>query len=523
MSAPNELASRFRETLEPYVKSRDQVSYIRRVIALHLESSSPHGLIKRPLSLAEGDPTSINVSSVRGTHKEYLDALRANAEARQKFDEVTRTQIPESGTERPSTPIESSDFLTQRLTLLQLQRKRDRLVVIKDHVDRLTEDPAASDTFLDPSRIFRDASPLPEVPREIVSSMVAAQASEPQDLKTQAAVLEKIALRAKVLCRQEEQLLAQARRNAEGLPEVISNSAKMEALGATRNELINWIETELSSTAADGEEAQQDSTGDGSPGKHVDQAGIDTQLAQIKHKYDKYVASRKVLLEMLGRDSHQSATPSLKPQEADETTKTFGPAAEYLLTPYIERLLALSRSQKAMISQKTHVGNSLSKQAKDTCQSLVHLAEESQLLPTYPMKDSMRRRSGLQHELSGNGSGRPDLATRIKPWVFAADSAKIASLEAVTEDVERGQISLEATEQSLREIKKLLGLHEPTNAKVDLPVGDETEDDVWLAGEGQVKVTSGRKHTEKSSVKILGDPWSGLHGNLGLIGADDAG
>ena len=519
----NETASRFREALEPYVKSRDQVSYIRRIIALHLESSSPDGLIKRPLSLAEGDPASIDTLSARGVHKEYLDALKANAEARQKFEEVTKVKAPETESERPSTPTESSDFLGQRLTLLRLQQKRDRLLVIKDHIDRLAEDPAASDTYLDPTRIFRDVSPLPAVPNEIVSSIVASQSFEPQDLKTQAAKLEKVALRAKVLCKQEEQLLAQARRNAEGLPEVISNSAKMEALGATRNELINWIETELSNAAVDGQEDGPDPGADATSDKHADQASIDAQLVQVKHKYDKYVSSRKSLLNMLVRDTQANITPSLKPREAEETTNIPVPAAEYLLTPYIERLLALSRAQKSMISQKTHVGNVLSRQAKDTCQSLGHLAEESQLLPAHPMKDSMRRRSGLQHELSGNGSGRPDLATRIKPWTFAADSAKIASLEAVTEEVERGQISLESTEQSLREIKKLLGLHEPTTQDTDAPIGDETEDDVWLAGEGQPKATNARKHTERNLVKVPGDPWSSLHGSLGLIGSEDIG
>jgi hypothetical protein len=307
------------------------------------------------------------------------------------------------------------------------------------------------------------------------------------------------------------------------LPEVVSNGAKMEALSATRNELINWIESELSNAAIDDQEDDSGGKSEGNQPEQVDQASIDAKLEEVRAKYEKYVSSRKALLDMLEQGPQSSSIPSLKPQSLEETVEDNDPPTDYLLTPYIEQLLSLSRTQKAMIAQKSHVGNSLSKQAKDMCQSLGHLAEESQLLPAYPMKDSMRRRSGLQHELTGRGSGRPDIAQRIKPWVFAADSAKIACLEAVTEHVERGQISLGATMQSLEEINSLLGQHVPKKDETETPAGDETEDDVWLTGASPSKAAGGRKHTDKAPVRVPGDPWSKLHGSLGLIGSDNVG
>lgn len=521
MSDSEEHVRRFKEALEPYIKPREQVNYIRRILALNLEANSPEGLIRRPLSLADGDGAATVSPSARGSHKEYLEALKANVEARQKFESLIKAQARPSPEHRPTTPTEATSFLSERIALLRLQKKRERLLVIKDHLDKLAEDPAASDSYLDPARVFKDVTPLPEVPQEIVSSMIAAHTSKPQDLKTQVANLEKVALRARVLCKQEEQLLAQARRNAESLPEVVSNGARLEALSATRNELINWIESELSNAAEDdpdgGAEAETDA------GEPVDQASIDAKLLQVKKKYEQYVSSRRDLLDMLSQQPHQSSVPSLKPREAEEIVDDSEPPSDYLLTPYIEQLLALSRTQKAMISQKSHVGNALSKQAKDTCQSLGHLAEESQLLPAYPMKDSMRRRSGLQDELTGRGSGRPDIAQRIKPWAFAADSAKIASLEAVTEHVERGQISLEATMQSVEEMNKLLGQPGAQKPEEDTSKGDETEEDVWLAGASPQKEAGGRKHTVKGPTTVHGDPWSSLHGSLGLIGSDDVG
>jgi hypothetical protein len=495
------------------------VTYIRRILALHLEANSPDALIRRPLSLAAGDADSIDTSSAKGVHHEYLEALKANADARRQFEVIVKASKTKEDGDPPSHQTEAPDLLSERIALLRMQRKRQRLLVIKDYLDQLGEDPAASSTYLDPARMLQDVPPLPEIPKEIVSSMVAAQTSAPQDLRSQAAALEKVALRARVLCKQEEQLLVQARRNAESLPEVVSNGAKMEALSATRNELINWIESELGNAAADEEEDGGERGSDGSNMQLVDQASIDAKLGEVKRKYEKYVTSRRKLLEILEQAPQASSAPSLKPQEVDEAIDATEPPTEYLLIPYIERLLVLSKAQKAMISQKSHVGNSLSKQAKDTCQSLGHLAEESQLLPAYPMKDSLRRRSGLQNELTGRGSGRPDIAQRIKPWAFAADSAKIASLEAVTEQVERGQISLGATMQSLDEIKGLLGQDVQQDVEKESSIGNETEEDVWLAGGSPSKGASGRKHTEKAPTKVAGDPWSKLHGSLGLIGS----
>ncbi|KAK0383144.1 hypothetical protein NLU13_9057 [Sarocladium strictum] len=520
MSDSSEYARRYRELLEPFIKPREQVVYIRRILALSLEANSPDALVRRPLSLADGDAESIDTSLAKGVHKDYLEALRANAEARREFDAAARGQQAEADAESPKQPMESSDFLTERISLLRLQRKRSRLLVIKNYLDSLAEDPAASSANLDPARMFKDVPSLPDIPKEIVSSMVAAQTSEPQDLRSQAANLEKIALRARVLCKQEEQLLAQARRNAESLPEVVSNGAKMEALSATRNELINWIEFELSHAAADDQEDERGSNAENSPTDHIDQAGIDIKLDEVKKKYEKYVSARQSLLEMLEQGPQSQSLPSLRPQQPDEAIENADAPTDYLLTPYIEQLLSLSRTQKSMITQKSYIGNSLSKQAKDTCQLLGRLAEESQLLPAYPMKDSMRRRSGLQHELTGKGSGRPDVAQRIKPWVFAADSAKIASLEAVTEHVERGQISLGATMQSLEEISGLLGQHPPDKNETEASVGNETEDDVWLAGGSPAKGTGGRKHSDKAPSRVPGDPWSRLHGSLGLIGSE---
>ncbi len=49
----------------------------------------------------------------------------------------------------------------------------------------------------------------------------------------------------------------------------------------------------------------------------------------------------------------------------------------------------------------------------------------------------------------------------MKSWVFAADSAKIATLESVAEKVEEGQLALEDSMKILGEVDRLLGRSRP--------------------------------------------------------------
>jgi hypothetical protein len=192
------------------------------------------------------------------------------------------------------------------------------------------------------------------------------------------------------------------------------------------------------------------------------------------------------------------------------------PSADFLLTPYIQALLTQARHQKALITHKSHITTTLSRHNKESCQLLGRLAEESQLLPAHPMKDSTRRRSGIPEIIAAKPTERPDIASRVKPWMFASDAAKIGTLEAVAERVEVGQVALEKSMGAIHEMGVMLGVDDEREETNEV---DSTVDDIWLQGPG-VKKQSGKK-TKGPEVK-RGDPWARIHGNLGLIGHDNA-
>ncbi|KAF5675029.1 hypothetical protein FHETE_2780 [Fusarium heterosporum] len=515
MTNPSETIETFQKTLDPFIKPREQVNYIRRVLALHLGSSYYDGPVKQPVSLPDPardvtlDPTS------KGVYREYIEALKANVDARRKYEDIAQSTLASpTSTQDPSC---SNELLEERVALLKLQAKSSRLSAVQGHLDSLMQKPAAAPEYLDPEDIFHEAASRPSVPKEVVNSLVAQQSVQKTDLTEQVAQLEKTVLRAKLLLRREEQLLRETRTNAQSIPDVISNGIRLHALNTTRNELINWIETELSKASGD-EEGDEENGSKSHNQSTGDQATINTQLSDIKDKYAKYLTARRSLLASVGERSEFSAAPILTPSTTKQPIEDPEPASStYLLTPYIETLLTLSKKQRAMISQKSHVNATLGKELKGNRQSLSHLEEESQLLPTYSAAPPSRRRSGLG-EFIGLEE-RSGLTGKVQPWVFAADSAKIATLENVAEQVEGGQLALENSMQTLQHIDQLLGQSNVPQEDTTQP--DATEDDVWLEA-GSKSPSKARKHTEKGkSVEQSKDAWSSLHGNLGLIGQED--
>ncbi|KAK1545325.1 hypothetical protein CPAR01_02827 [Colletotrichum paranaense] len=500
-------------SLEPYVKPREQVAYIRRALALHLQACRQPGPIQEPLSLVDASCRVRPTSEVRGLQKEYLKALNANLKARNEY-EITRDAAVTAAPSRPKA-ADPGDQIEQHVALVKLRQKQQRLLTIQKYLDLLGRQPAASPDFLDLEDIFRKSMSLPEVPKEVVNNFSVSASATKTNLGGLADQLEKVVLRAKLLLQREEQLLNGVRQNTASLAGQVSDEAKAHALDATRAELINWIETELSKASGEADDQANGYNG------HTEQATIDEHLGDIKSKYSKYVASRKALLNIVSEQTQPVLKPGGDVSSSNGRSQPIPPAPTvHLLLPYLEKLLSLSREQKGMITQKSHIHNVLAKQARETRQALDHLAEESQLLPGHPMPGAGRPKSGFGEDFSTAMAEKPVPSDRVKPWVFAADSAKIATLETVAEKIEEGQVALEGSTTALQEIDKLLG-HEPKQAEME--AGDTTEEDIWLT-QGSEHKTEARqhiRHQSKGSTITHDDIWSVIDGKLGLIGHED--
>lgn len=525
MSSAQETVQAVRNALGPYIRSREETEHIRRVLALHLHSSYENGPQSGLLALAEPDCTIIkSTSDVRGLQREYIKALHANVKAQKEYQTVSQKHQHARQEDESAGPISLNNAgrLEEHVTTIKLKLKQERLQTVEKYLELLSQKPAASPGFLQPNAIFEDACQLPDVPKTVMSGFAVDTDSTKTDLEALVDRLEKAVLRSKLLLRNEEQLLEEVKSRSTASPGKVSEGAKLAALSTTRNELISWMEMELGKVSeSDDPQPDQGDAGGGREGK-VDKEHMNEQLAQIKEKYACYVAARQDLVQLVG----QSPQLTIKPPQGNKETARLGsamPAAHssHLITPYIENLISLAQEQKAAIAQKSYLSHFLSKTTEESIRALDHLAEESQLLPAHSVPGASRR----GHRLSGKqfGKGSHNITQRVQPWVSAADSAKLATLEDVAEKIEEGQVALEGSTKYLAEIDQLLG----RNANEGDESADEhtTVDDIWLVGSQTPKegYTAGKRARSKSNaIKEKKDIWSTLEGSLGLINAEDS-
>jgi hypothetical protein len=529
MSSPDGTAERIHRLLEPYIFTREEAAYKRRILAARLESSVGVGSLTSPLALVEPSGGVDIASEARGIHTEYLQAVKANIAAKAKYDRLQSEILRGARHEKGGTgahniaasPIPNP--LEDQMVKLKLQRKRERLQAVGKHVTLLNRKPAASATFLDPEEVLSDSRPLPDVPREVVESLALGDPTDKANLPDLIARLEKQVLRAKLLLKREEELLDSVKRRSTVRAESINDHVKLHALNTTRTELINWMEMELSKVPAEDEDGEDGHPSDDTTRTPIDSSHVDHQLADIRSKYARYLAARKSLLQLVTPRPHPATVT--QPPTATEQDPSVVPSPQpvtYLLTPYLERLLSLAREQKSLIAHKSHLNTTISRQQKETIRLLNHLADESNLLPNHPVPGTAasRRKPGFD-----DGFGAPEAAasssSKVEPWVYAAESAKIATLEAVAEKIEEGQVALEGSMGLVREIELLLGRSGGQDAQ-GRERADVTEDDIWLAEDKPPQKGVGRKHVRSESKAAASDDlWASLDGNLGLLKGGD--
>lgn len=556
MTSPSDTAQRIRTALEPFVRPREEASHIRHVLKAHLAASlkTDEDALDGSLALIDLAWDTAALPEARGLQRKYLQALQANIEARRAFEEqaaqvaAAPVATREASETTTAAGAPSLSLLQDHLAAVRLGRKRDRLQVVNRYLDELEQKPvaaAAGEDYLLPEFIYGDATrTLPPVPKAVVNGLAevesekagatdrdgpdGANAAAAADLDGLVARLEKLVLRAQLDLRQEEKRLAAAKTRAAQHDAMApaTAAAKLRALGAARNGLISWIETELGNaasdeTANDGEgEADADSSRvlrqsllnrhgvDAADGRQGLRAKLEDRLVTIRAKYASYVDARRELVHAVAAMSSGAtaavavpnplfaAVPQLSPQtdKAEPTLRnaaisasavakempatasensTVGPAkavalGHLLLAPYLEQLLAVAHDQKADITHKAHYNVLLTRRLKDVFQMLDHLADESQLLPQYGPQGSrgaaggatalLRKKGGVLAGGIGGSDGGPEaVSQRVAAWTDAAESAKIATFEAVYEQVEEGQVALERATEALAEVDKLLG------------------------------------------------------------------
>ncbi|TGO18129.1 hypothetical protein BTUL_0012g00740 [Botrytis tulipae] len=499
-------------TLSPYIKQRQDALHVRHVLAAHLNSNVNSGdSFLTPATLSLAKPTSEVTQGLGfpGVQHDYLRSLQANLKAQRDFAAISsQRDEPESHSEiqaKTHDKVTSKEISVRAFLDLEKHRQRkERSRIIQDVVDQLAQKPAATQDYLDLKSVdvLKDIGSLPSVPPSVMAPIEHPQDSERTDLKSLVDRLEKSVLRAQLLLKKEQKLLAKVRTDASTPKDQQELGNRQKALETTRNELINWIETELGK-AGDSPAASEGQNS--SVPENIGKEYIESQLASIKQLYGQYLEIRKRLIVAATENLTTSLPVEVGTDDSpdmllDEPTNDTSKNASTF--SYLEDLVLISNEQKSTIQQRSYLTSSLAKQGKEASKDLDRLVDESHLLPTYPaqtVNNPQRKRLGepISFEQEISNSDKPTLSSRAKAWVFAAESSSIATKEAVLERLEDGESALAGAYQTLNDLQRLLGC---------LPEEQGAEGD------------AGR---QKLGISNIGGVWSTLDGNLGVIRTDD--
>lgn len=538
------LCERARDVLQNRVRPREEVTAVRRHLAHDLAQSLGVEKLSSPLSLVDHlDSVTITPSdALQGTYREYVEAVRRNVEIRAEFARL-QAEHEEATAAALSSPQSESDQQAQLLELQlevnALEQEHERLGVVDKYLQELQRQPAAAPDFLDAKAMSKEcssssSSPLPQLPKEFMDGFTQDRDAPGREIQELLSRLQKAVLRNKLLAQREKQNFEKLKARSPVDPGTLSPEAQLHALNAVKDSLISWIETMLSKAGGEDEEPSSESpvkprqTAGGQPEEKFDR---DTHIASIQREYAQHISLRQEILSSIAQLNHlKLESPPKQDPGPEELPPSIIPASEaFLLTPYLEKLQAISREQKGLIQEKSHINASLAKQQQDFNKMLSHLVEESHLLQQHPSSKkpptNTNTTTSFGEATKGAASKSSSSVTaQVEPWIAAAHSAQIATLEAVFEKVEDGQVAADDAMQALDQVRRLL------NKEVEAPEEDgqgqgqdasEQQRDMWLGEDegGNARARVVRKNREKKKVeKQKGESiYAKLDGNLGLI------
>lgn len=510
------------EALKPFIKTRQEALRIRRVLSLYLASQIeglPNGN-PSPLSLAtqeEGIHVKEIPNEIKGLRRDYLLALQANVRAKEEYaraaDKCGGRSSRKGPGGAPPGERDSSAMVSTYLDLFEARQEHAKLRILQDYADVLAKKDAAQPEYFTPESIVNEIGTAPGL-ASTWEHDTTDQVGKGEDVQVQITRLEKALLRASISLQREKKLLAEAKEKYRNIASDTSKgpnqNARNYALSRTRDELVSWMEEQLSKIkdTEDGSEvhAYRDPEKDASI--------IEQRKVVIQRLYNDYLDVRKTLIALASKprsvhnveDLRVQGVKTAKIAEQGPPTADFGAATAL---PYItEHLIPAVDTQQALLQQESYISKALSDQNRTTEKMLNRLADESHLLANYPLLAAQPRFKKAAAALGGpklqpsplgdteDSQEESTLVQRGRAWAFAADAAKAAQDEALERKLYHGEEHAEAAKSTLKELQNLLNGSRNSN--------EDDEGDIW------VEETQSKASRKKDSC------WIGLDGKIGV-------
>lgn len=490
--------------------SPHEILYIRRLLTLYLasfitfprEGTTPDIQLRCPEA---AEAVAEYPSAIKGIRKQYLEAVQANIAARERYKTVASAISQDDDiSSGPPSSNEGPERLKTHLHLLQMRVRRNELRIRRHYLERLEESNPAKNGHLDLQLVRKaegEETPLSDPDRNDN-----AQLSETNlhDLTMQ---LQRAVVQATYKLEREKQLLAAAKAHHE--LETSSGwsstpQARIEALNATKNELIEWIEEKLALANLE-DDTGIDETGLNSEPKIESETAV-TEM--INSQYEQYLEARQKALEVAAR----AIAPSQQSEAGTASTNTpaLQPRANrpWVLPFLAAQVKSLERNQVCTHTINNYTSENLGRVRAHTLETLGRLADESQLLSAYPMTVGQDK---PKHEVVGlkphpvHELGEDEQIKRAQAWAFAAREAQATTDGVLAEQVKAGNERLVHTANLLHDLEELLGMDPESGQRPD--PADET-DDIWVQASQLRGNRSGTPRPPEG-------PWAHLYGKVG--------
>lgn len=508
------------QSLKPFIKTRQEALRVRRILSLYL-ASAIGGLSEdtiSPLSLAvPGRDVYVKAipPGISGIRKDYLLALRANAKARDSYEQTLR-QMSLATENSPKVNQGEQEgcgalHVSTYLDLAQLQKQYEKLKIIQGYLDEFRKKVAASDDGFSVSPIRQDADSNDFTPPTVEKHIPTNASGIDNQSRTLITQLEKAVLRANDALERERRLLdkLKSKNRSIGKPGhavQLTQATKTLALRKTRDELVSWIEQKLAKV----NEAEDNPRAQSPLGSINSATAIEQHKGEIEKTYQRYLGVRRSIVDVLLTQHavHDAGTQSRRESKnSDRSEKSvLRPTRDATMAlPYItESMIPFANAQNALLQQEAHLSCSLNAHKRVLNRVLDRLADESHLLANYPMLSLQPR---FKHAVAALGGSKlspsppkdtPETtedvitARHAQAWAFAAEAARVATNKGLDERLRQGEQHAIAAESTLIEMQDMLGVDSDEG-------GDNSGADVWNPNQSPIG-----KGT-----------WAGLDGNLG--------
>ncbi|KAF2754172.1 hypothetical protein EJ05DRAFT_504275 [Pseudovirgaria hyperparasitica] len=422
--------------LAPYIRTRQEALLVRQRLTAYLQSHVRHTSDLDLTSLSLGAPAAtLEVRNIpvelSGLRRQYLEALEANAAVRQRRDEL-QDELRELRIEHS----EESSYVTRNkeikesmsayTTLLRQRRKLSRLQILQAGIEELVENA--------PELAHKDL-------KSLVEDLIGASPDPPSltlEAETQDPLVEELTFKLKkellIARRKLEEAKAAKQKQEDQLKSngTISLQAELTALRVARDELVEWIEGELSKI---GEESElQNFNSPTKLARGTDQMKPDAYHQRIQGFYNTYLDRRKEFVAVVDTATteftkQRHTQPSQKPRQStlplNNNSESSGTKVSELIST-IPALVAASRTENDLQQQLAHLRRQITSSTEETLRSLRRLADESHLVP--PRSD-------------------------VNVWIHAAGDSKRETENAVERELIEGEKSMEQAKQILRALR----------------------------------------------------------------------